>query len=525
MKALWIKIVLLAVALPGVWGNVAAQVTISADFDTGSIGSVRRIDSVRMLHAAKNSLEVMSFGIRSRIDPLNPVDTALLPSSRWFHFRLEGVKGKLMFLRIPNTEMVRPFYSYDGEEYLRFDAGECSLPQTVYKYFLHDTVYVAYFLPYSHARHKAKADEWACSPFVRRQRIGRSGEGRPIEMLILTDATVPDSLKRRVWIHSRVHTSEAPAAWYLEAMIDELLSDAPLSREILRRTVFYVVPETNPDGVRGGYSRSTAQGVNLEINWDRPDSLTQPEVRVLKRTIDSLSTERPFDVALNLHSQSAPFVTYWIHTAKLTSAKMYRRKMLLSALTVAHTPYYRPIDQRFSEAAPRYAEGWFWQRFGERTLAVTFETPYTYYNNDPAGEWVSRESLAELAHASLLALSDLLDLGGSERRQADSERMKGRGKWLRRTAKDRQFFGGSYLVAERKGASVSFVFPDVAEGRYEVFKWIPGPLDKKFAREENRWQPIGEVVQEQAGRLVWRYQAAAPGDVLDVILLVPKSER
>lgn len=64
MKALWIKIVLLAVALPGVWGNVAAQVTISADFDTGSIGSVRRIDSVRMLHAAKNSLEVMSFGIR-----------------------------------------------------------------------------------------------------------------------------------------------------------------------------------------------------------------------------------------------------------------------------------------------------------------------------------------------------------------------------------------------------------------------------------------------------------------------------
>ena len=47
------KIVLLAVALPGVWGNVAAQVTISADFDTGSIGSVRRIDSVRMLHAAE----------------------------------------------------------------------------------------------------------------------------------------------------------------------------------------------------------------------------------------------------------------------------------------------------------------------------------------------------------------------------------------------------------------------------------------------------------------------------------------
>ena len=126
-----------------------------------------------------------------------------------------------------------------------------------------------------------------------------------------------------------------------------------LSREILSPARFSTwFPETNPDGVRGGYSRSTAQGVNLEINWDRPDSLTQPEVRVLKRTIDSLSTERPFDVALNLHSQSAPFVTYWIHTAKSTSAKMYRRKMLLSALTVAHTPYYRPIDQRFRKLLP-----------------------------------------------------------------------------------------------------------------------------------------------------------------------------
>ena len=36
-------------------------------------------------------------------------------------------------------------------------------------------------------------------------------------MLILTDATVPDSLKRRVWIHSRVHTSEAPADGIFEA--------------------------------------------------------------------------------------------------------------------------------------------------------------------------------------------------------------------------------------------------------------------------------------------------------------------
>ena len=60
-------------------------------------------------------------------------------------------------------------------------------------------------------------------------------------MLILTDATVPDSLKRRVWIHSRVHTSEAPAAWYLEAMIDELLPMRSFAGDFAPHG-FYVVP-------------------------------------------------------------------------------------------------------------------------------------------------------------------------------------------------------------------------------------------------------------------------------------------
>lgn len=90
MKALWMKIVLLAVALPGVWGNVAAQVTISADFDTGSIGSVRRIDSVRMLRAAKNSLEVMSLGIRSRIDPSIPSIRPFCPAAAGSIFAWKG---------------------------------------------------------------------------------------------------------------------------------------------------------------------------------------------------------------------------------------------------------------------------------------------------------------------------------------------------------------------------------------------------------------------------------------------------
>ncbi len=514
-----LKRLLCLAGLLGVGAGASAQITLTADFDSGSVGTIRRIDSLWLHYGPSDSVELCTIQLRSRIDPKNPSDPEVLPSSRWFHFRLTGVRDKYVWLNIPNTEMVRPFFSWDGERYERFEPKENLLPQTVQSYFTRDTVYVAYFAPYTHARHLDKLAEWGALPFVARDTIGYSGRGIPIEMLTVTDPEIPEQAKRRIWIHSRVHTSEAPAAWYLEALVDELTGDTPLARQLRRRAIFFIVPETNPDAVVGGYSRSTPDGVNLEIDWDHPDSLTTPEVLALKRTIERLAEQSPFDLALNLHAQSAPFVTYWIHTADSSSETLYRRKMLLSALTIDHTPYYRPVDQRFSTLGARYAEGWFWKHFGEQTLAVTFELPYTYYNNDPSGVWVSRESLSELAHSSLLAWCDLLDLGGTERLLADAERAKRRRAWSRQRDES-LFFGKSYLVANRQGASLELTFEQVPEGTYEVYRWVPGPVSKHFSASENCWVPIGRVEQRRSGPLVWRYRAAARGEVFDAVLLV-----
>ncbi len=101
-----------------------SQVKISTDFDTGSIGSYRLVDSVWILRTPEDSLLTLSLEIDSRYDPLNPVDTSLKPSARWYHFRLEGVKNKNLFIKINNSEVIRPFYSYDGINYQRFDQSE-----------------------------------------------------------------------------------------------------------------------------------------------------------------------------------------------------------------------------------------------------------------------------------------------------------------------------------------------------------------------------------------------------------------
>lgn len=506
-------------AAAGLWQGASAQVAVSADFDSGSMGPMELLGQTRLPVGPQDSIEVLSLEVRSRVDPLDPQAPKAWPSSRWFHFRLEGVKDKLLLLCIPNTELERPFYSYDGRVYRRMSSDGMVRPQTLLAAAARDTIYFAYFLPYTHERHTAKVEQWSRSPFVVRREIGRSGDGLPLTMLVVTDPEVSDSGKRRVWIHSRVHPSEAPAAWYLEAMVEELLAGGELSRQLLRSTIFYVVPQTNPDGVIGGYSRTTADGINPETDWDRPDSLTSPEVAALKRTIAALAEERPLDVVLNLHAQRAPFVTYWIHTPESTSAEMYRRKMLLSALTIGHTPYYRPIDQRFSTLDPKYAEGWLWGRYGERTLAVTFETTYSYYKADPQGEWVSAENLAELARSSLLALSDLLDLGGGVRLRLDCEGEAVVG-WETRRDDDRLFFGDSYRIAGGKGAMFVFSVSDLPQGRYALYKWVPGALAARFAQEENRWKPLGVVVRRRPGGFRYLYRATEAGDPLDALLLV-----
>ena len=511
-------------ALLAVSGAVSAQVTISADFDSGNIGSITLCQTHYVNEGVLDSLPVHTIEVVTRTDPKNPVDIQTPPSGRWFHFRMDGVAGSVVFLKIVGSDVVRPFYSYDGVNYSRFDKDDRADGYTVRKYFERNSVYVAYFAPYTHTDCIADIERWSDSPWVVRDSIGVSGEGRTVFMLTVTDPFVPYENKRKVWIHSRVHTSEAPASWNLRGLVDALVDTTAIASQMRRNAIFYIVPETNPDGVFGGYSRSTPTGVNMEINWNRPESQTEPEVAILKRTIERLTADRPMDVALNLHSQVAPHVTYWIHTAQSTSDSFFRREMLLSALTMNHTKFYASGEEGFSKLSSRFAEGWYWNRFGEKTLAMTFETPYTYYNRNENGEWVTTENLSGLGASLLTAVSDLLDIGGCERMVIDSEMAKSRNGW--NTVSDSAvFYGKSYMVAKRKGASVRFVRDDIPKGVYDIYKWVVGADADNCSDASNCWMLVKESVRHSGGRFSWNYTAPFAGDRLDALLFVRRRQQ
>ena len=382
-------------------------IRFSANFDSGCLGEVSLIDSVWVRPSHTDSVLHVSYEIISRSDPYNPANPDLQPSGRWFYFLMEHVKGKHVYLNFKNTDPKRAVYSYDGEEFYRFAPHEASM-RKVSAYFERDSVYVAYFVPYGWERLQERLAGWVEKEYVVMDTLGYSMMGFPIQMLTITDPSVPEEEKNTVWMHARIHPSETPANWQLEGFLDKLTEESPQAAAYRSKGIFYIVPFTNPDGVYGGYSRSNARGINQEINWDHPDSITSVEVQALRARMDDLSRERPFDLVLNMHAQSDDKISYYIPTEESTNAHFHQRAMRLAYLTTDDNPYFFPEDMFYSAPAPRYVEGWLWDRTQGETMALTIEMPYSFYNNNPEKEWATTASLKENGVLMLRAVSDYL---------------------------------------------------------------------------------------------------------------------
>lgn len=497
----------------------ASSVKFFTNFESGSLDSASLKSTVYVAPQMMPGYEQLTFDLFSRFDPANPADPKLQPSARWYYFLMTGVKGKEIVINMHNSDTRRPFYSYDGKEYLRFSTEECAVPNQIKKIYESDSVYIAYFTPYPESMLKSRIAEWEKRECVEVSSIGTSEHGRNMPLLTITNRATDDKEKKVVYIHGRIHTSETPGTWHLDHMIEIISGDSKYAEELRNNTIFYILPFTNPDGVQEGMSRSNANGINLEVNYNSPDSVTAKEVKNILAFLKKTTAKRPIDLVLNMHSQSLNQVTYWVHSAESTSDEYYKQLMLLCNLTINDNPYFRKDDLKFSKHASRYVEGWFWDNFHGKTVAITFETPYTFYNNKPEGEWVSIDNLRAQAHNNVYAIGDFLETPSTERIIVKESKGKGFKK-----AKDRGhiFFGNSYLVAKKPGATTKYSVKNLAKGSYDLYKWNAGKNEKVSAEGVNEWVKLGRHDQETDGKFTYTYFASGAGDTADNILLIKK---
>jgi len=210
---------------------------------------------------------------------------------QWFYFRLQGARDQACAIQILNAgeatyptgwEGYRAVASYDREEWFRVDTEYDGKVMTINHTPTEDSVYYAYFEPYSWERHLSLLGRAAYSPLVRVEDLGSTVDGRDLNMLVVGDETA----EQKVWVIARQHPGETMAEWLVEGMLDALLDVAnPVARKILQKAVFYVVPNMNPDGSVRGNLRTNAAGANLNREWMTPSLETSPEVFHVKNKI------------------------------------------------------------------------------------------------------------------------------------------------------------------------------------------------------------------------------------------------
>jgi len=221
---------------------------------------------------------------------------------QWFHFRVQGARGTGLNLRIVNAgqatyakgfEDYNAVASYDGENWFRvptsFDGEVMTIKHTPDL----DSVYYAYFEPYSWERHLRLLGEVAENPAARVLDLGSSVDGRDMNLVVIGDSAA----EKKIWFIARQHPGESMAEWFVEGLIDALLDDAnPIARKLLQRCVFYIVPNMNPDGSVRGNLRTNAAGANLNREWMTPTPERSPEVLCVKQKLHETGVDMFFDI-------------------------------------------------------------------------------------------------------------------------------------------------------------------------------------------------------------------------------------
>ncbi|MDR2126627.1 MAG: hypothetical protein LBP63_07345 [Prevotellaceae bacterium] len=494
-----------------------AQVRFDTDFESGSAGKITQIDSVYIKTSENDSILHLSYIAESRFDPQNPVDTALPPSARWFYFRMTGAKNKYVYFNIKHTDPLRAVYSYDNFNFKRFEANEAEI-RKIHKMFEADTVYIAYFIPYTNSFLQSRINKWNKHKDVNVKTFGYSLNNRPMQLLTITDTTVRDEHKYRIWIHARTHTSETPSSWQLDGLIDALLADNEDAAAYRKSFVFYIVPFANPDGVYEGLSRSNSTGVNQEINWDRDERQTVVEVKNLKQIIKKLTENKAFDLVLNMHSQVANNATYWVHTAQTTNDKFLSRQLLLCYLNMFDNSYLSPNELSFSKMASRYPEGWIWNIFGDKTVAMTLETPYTYFG---AGNiWLDAENLRNFGKTTLNAIAMYFGISTPNRIILDNENTKTQGKWDRIKSDKMLYFGENYLCPQKSGNKITYKYKNLSAGKYKIYKWAVGESRETPVTDKNKWILTDTYEQKKTSNFKYKFKAESVNEIFDAVMLI-----
>ena len=310
---------------------------------------------------------------------------------QWFHFRVHGVAGVPLRIAIDNAgdcsyadgwQGYQCVASYDRQQWFRIPATRYDSKRLLIEFTpQRDTLWLAYFEPYSHERHLDLVARSAASTFVRVLRLGGSVQGRDIDLIRVSES---GSEKKNIWIVARQHPGEAMAEWFAEGLLERLLDEVdPAAREIRQRACINIVPSINPDGAFLGNLRANAAGANLNREWLKPSLVRSPEVWHVQQAMHDSGV----DLFLDIHGdETLPYVfidgSHMVPTYGERNLAM--QKAFIENLRIASPDFqveHGYADNRFDEELLMLASKWTAHTFG--CVSLTLEMPFKDNANAP----------------------------------------------------------------------------------------------------------------------------------------------
>ena len=222
---------------------------------------------------------------------------------QWFYFRVSNAAGEDCRFEIVNAagaaypggwENYQAVASYDREFWFRVDSEFDGETLTIRHRPEYNSLYIAYFAPYTMERHADLIANTLASPQVTQVVLGQTLDGQDLDLLQIGD---PGDGKKVLWVIARQHPGETMAEWWMEGFLSRLLDEYdPVSRVLLENAVFYVVPNMNPDGSRRGHLRTNASGANLNREWQKASMEKSPEVFLVRERMKETGVDLSLDV-------------------------------------------------------------------------------------------------------------------------------------------------------------------------------------------------------------------------------------
>ena len=342
---------------------------------------------------------------------------------QWFHFRLESEAQQphtIKLLDLANSAYPEGWNgydvvaSYDREEWFRipseFDGDTLTftvIPEN-------ESMYFAYFAPYSYDRHQDLLHLAQSHYNCRLETLGHTLDNRDISLLVIGDEHTADSEeapKKKIWVIARQHPGETMAEWFVEGLVQRLLDETDtVGRALLNKAVFYVVPNMNPDGSARGHLRLNAIGVNLNREWQTPSLENSPEVFYVREKMLATGV----DMFLDIHGDEAIPFNFVAGSEGIPSydarLENLENKFKQALLTV--TPEFQDEHgygkDKPGEANLTVASNWVAEQFN--CLSYTVEMPFKDHNNQPDSlyGWSPERSVG-FGHDTLAAVLAVAD--------------------------------------------------------------------------------------------------------------------